>query len=465
MENNLNSPFSTPVTFNNLTIVVSQYKNVIGFYGSTKLKVTGAFVIQGSSPTVRPYFKQNTVNATNKMTIEVGSFSGIDYCDFEYCTKSGAALTGTALGNCGANTNITFPAAVTHTKLNGAGKWTNTALWNTGVVPLVHDTVIFNASSFTSGGQVFDLDVCCLPALDFSACVNSPTIRKDTFITYSYFYGSVNFTGIGAFTSTYSANNLHFCGFSDMTYNQNGLTFSGSMSLVFRPYNKKATITGNIGGIWSLQINHCQFYAGSYNLNINYSLYFNTASPVLEIHFETANIYMLSQSQAFFSDFKMYWERSTLWLTTNGTGVSATWDFQYATPYGGVYRMVLRGSHNGGFQLNTGYIRTFEVDRSVQSKTIVIWGSQALKIVNFICPVSSTRTLTIKAPSTSKVPFIKGNGGTVNLDYIVAQYLTGRPTLTWYVGNNSTISNSDFIYTGTAPAIRDTDNGSFFLAN
>jgi len=63
------------------------------------------------------------------------------------------------------------------------------------------------------------------------------------------------------------------------------------------------------------------------------------------------------------------------------------------------------------------------------------------------------------------VPCIKGNGGTVNLDYIVAQYLTGRPTLTWYVGNNSTISNSDFIYTGTAPAIRDTDNGSFFLAN
>lgn len=77
-------------------------------------------------------------------------FSNVDFQDI---TKSGAALTGTSLGDARGNTNITFPSTLIRYGVV-AGNWSSTATWSASSggaggasVPLPHDIVVLNASA------------------------------------------------------------------------------------------------------------------------------------------------------------------------------------------------------------------------------------------------------------------------------------------------------------------------------
>jgi hypothetical protein len=112
--------------------------------GSGTMTLTGTLVN-------RLFVRSNV--AGTAITMSAAGTKTLTNVDFSDITVSGTAWTGTSVGNCLGNTNITFTPAVTRYAVAG-GDWASTAVWSASsggaggqTVPLAQDTVIFNAAS------------------------------------------------------------------------------------------------------------------------------------------------------------------------------------------------------------------------------------------------------------------------------------------------------------------------------
>lgn len=146
-------------TFNNLTFTTKSaagVSNVVLFGNQT---VNGTLTITGQSSVNRYFVRSNLVGTTRTLTVNtVGTLTDVDFRDI---TVAGTASpwSGTRLGDCGGNTNITFPAAKT-VYWNGTtgGAWSGN-FWATssgGAVslanfPLAQDTAVIDDTGYTSG--------------------------------------------------------------------------------------------------------------------------------------------------------------------------------------------------------------------------------------------------------------------------------------------------------------------------
>jgi hypothetical protein len=144
-------------TFNNLTVGNSTSFTIRSMTVSGDNTVTGTFQTASTTATQRVFIQSNTLGTARTFTCAAVSLADADFADI---TAAGAAapFTGTRLGDCKGNTNITFPAAKTvYWNLAGAQNWSATA-WATSSggtpavnnFPLAQDTAIFdNAGSVT----------------------------------------------------------------------------------------------------------------------------------------------------------------------------------------------------------------------------------------------------------------------------------------------------------------------------
>jgi hypothetical protein len=108
--------------------------------------VTGTFTVTGNSETNRVLVYSSTLGTARTITAATTSLTNVDFRDI---TAAGAAAwTGTSLGDAQGNTGITFttPTTCTH-NAGAAGNWSTAANWDTGTVPLCHDTVVIPATT------------------------------------------------------------------------------------------------------------------------------------------------------------------------------------------------------------------------------------------------------------------------------------------------------------------------------
>jgi hypothetical protein len=129
---------------------VAPYSQLILNYPLT----TGTLTLTGD--VINRHFVRSNIAGT-AITVAASGAKSLTNVDFSDITASGTAWTGTSLGNCQGNTNITFTAATTR-YAKGSGDWANTAVWSsssggaTGAsAPLPQDTVILNAASTAVG--------------------------------------------------------------------------------------------------------------------------------------------------------------------------------------------------------------------------------------------------------------------------------------------------------------------------
>lgn len=120
---------------------------------SSSLTVTGTLALAGgTSVTQRAFIGSQSIG--NQTTISAATVTGLTDIDFRDISASGTAnwTTGTRLGDCGNNANITFDAAKTvYWNLAGTNNWSATA-WATGSggtpavnnFPLAQDTAVFD---------------------------------------------------------------------------------------------------------------------------------------------------------------------------------------------------------------------------------------------------------------------------------------------------------------------------------
>jgi hypothetical protein len=150
-------------SFNNLTIGNSTSSTIRSMTVSGNNTVTGTFQTTSTTPTQRVFIQSNTLGTARTFTCAAVSLSDADFADI---TAAGVAspFTGTRLGDCKGNTNITFPAAKTvYWNLAGAQNWSATA-WATSSggtpavnnFPLAQDTAVFDNAGSVTGNITID---------------------------------------------------------------------------------------------------------------------------------------------------------------------------------------------------------------------------------------------------------------------------------------------------------------------
>ena len=119
--------------------------------------------ISSSSVSARHFIQSDALAVARTLTVTTRNVSNVDFRDI---TFAGTALTGTSIGDCGGNSNITFTAAKTvYWNLAGAQNWSATA-WATssggspaiGNFPLAQDTAVIDNTGSVTGTITFDTD-------------------------------------------------------------------------------------------------------------------------------------------------------------------------------------------------------------------------------------------------------------------------------------------------------------------
>lgn len=154
---NSSTTISGTNAFNNLTIasVTGQGAYYITLTGNQT--VNGTFSGSGASVGRRLFYRSSTIGTP--VSLILANPVTLSNCDFRDITAVTNAITATGGGDCGGNTNITFPAAKTvYWNLAGNQGWGATG-WatssggtpNVNNFPLAQDTAIFDNASTVTG--------------------------------------------------------------------------------------------------------------------------------------------------------------------------------------------------------------------------------------------------------------------------------------------------------------------------
>jgi len=217
--------------FNNFTkTVATAFGNSVTFDISTT--ISGTLTLTGSAAR-RLLCKANS-NTGGAIVLTVGAVS-LTNVDFQDITAAGTAapFSGTLLGDCYGNTNITFPASTTRYWVGGSGSWSQTAHWSAtsggaggASVPLPQDDARFTVDSFSAAGATVTLDMIRIGRLvDFTGITNTPTITA-SLASELTFYGTLIL--VSGITFTVSANGVKFSGRSVHAITMAGKSFGGS---------------------------------------------------------------------------------------------------------------------------------------------------------------------------------------------------------------------------------------------
>ena len=192
-------------TFNSLTFGAAPAAQLvpITFYGNQT--VTGTLTIAGSGAINRYMLLSDTIGTARTLT--VGTVAALTDVDFRDITVAGASSpwSGTRLGDCGGNTNITFGAGATkYWNLPAGGAWT-AAAWATtsgGTAdvlnfPLAQDTAIIENTGLNTSASITGFNGFNLKTLDCSTRSNAATLSGTTCRIYDDFTLSTSMTVTG----------------------------------------------------------------------------------------------------------------------------------------------------------------------------------------------------------------------------------------------------------------------------
>jgi hypothetical protein len=191
-------------SFTCATMTVTTNANNYGtlIIGTANITVSGTLTLTGNSATNRLYVYSANPSFSPTITATTKSLTNVDFSDI---TAAGTAWTGTSLGNCLGNTNITFTTPVTRYAV-AAGNWNSTAVWSAtsggaagATVPLPQDTVILNAQSgigtiATNTVRVLGKNVSVLSGYNGTFSINTSAattaIRQACFVYGDFFIGT-----------------------------------------------------------------------------------------------------------------------------------------------------------------------------------------------------------------------------------------------------------------------------------
>lgn len=444
-------------TFNNLTFAAPAAAGIIQVNLQYDQTINGTLTCSGAT-VLRRIMVYSLTRGTAR-TITVATCSPTD-CDFRDITIAGGAspISGTRLGDCGGNTNITFDAP-------------KTVYWNPSA-----SASFFSASWATSSGSTTLLDT-NLPLAQDTAIVDEGSraginaipaginmgelnmSNRTTALTVALFSSSYtiykNLT-LGSGITTSGISPLTFSGGTSQTITSNGRTFTGGITI-----STLSTVSLSDAAVINtgFTLNTGTFDASTYNLttgtvtsNPGASRTLNMGSGTWTLT-GTGTVWNLNSSALTFN-------KGTANIVLSDTTTSAR-----SFAGGGLtYNKLTIGGATGTSTLTIGGNNTFSELASTKTvaHTITFSGNSTQTVGAWTITGTSGKVVTLQSSSTSSYTLTKTGGGTVSCDYMSISRSTATPGSTWYAGTNSTNGGNNSGWAFTAPPTGATGN-MFYL--
>lgn len=423
--------------------------------GST-YTLTGSVNFSGQALSNRLLVASDTRGTAVTLTVAGGNtIANVDFMDVT-AAGAGGTWSGSSLGDCQGNSNITFTTPVTRYAVvagttNATSAWSTTSGGSGGAsIPLPQDTVIFNAAS---GAGTYSQNVARIGA-------------------------SIDFTG---FTRTLS-NAAAWETYGDvklatgMTVSGTGgaLTLAGRGSPVFTPATKTWTsslVVNCANGTYTLGGNFLSNRTGAGAFSIA-SGTFNDASFSVGIT-ASSGTFSINGGTLTASGTWTFSQTNTATFWSNGGG---TVNHTGTIVVGGSSTLVRTFAGGGGSYGTLTYVLAGSTGQ------LTISGNNTFDTINF-SDASNARTLSLAAGATNTIlTAFNVNGtagklmtitsastsaltkasGVVSCDYLAIDHSFATGGAAWYAGANSTDNGNNTGWIFTAPSLV-TDTGFFAL--
>jgi hypothetical protein len=433
-------------TFANLTLTATSNADVAVYTFSANQTIT-TFVAAGASA-VRRIFLRSDVLGTRR-TLTVTTWSTISDVDFRDIGMN-SSRSGTRLGNCGNNNNITFDAAKTvYWNLTGTQDWSATG-WATtsggtpavNNFPLAQDTAVFDNTGAAT--TVTISDPWNIGTLNMSARTDAMTLSGGNALDV---YG--NWTCGTGVTQSFT-NTTFFSGIGTQTITSAGKSFlriacqnpSGTVSLA-----DALTTTDTANGITVI--------SATFNANT-----FSVTTAVVAATTATVG---LGTGTWTVSGTGNCWNCSTSTVTgtgeiilSNNTTTARAFLGSTSSTYG---KLTIGGSTSTSTTTISGPTMTFSEIAS--TKTVahtIVFPNTTTTVGAFTVQGSAGNLVTLSRTGASGTfTLAKSGGGVVGSNFLSISNSTASPSNTWYAGANSTNGggNTGWIF-ANAPS-----NGNF----
>lgn len=391
------------------------------------------------------------VGGTANLTVtSVTGLSDVDFRDIAF----NSSRSGTRLGNCGGNSNITFPAAKTvYWNLTGTQSWGATG-WATSSggtpavnnFPLAQDTVVFDD---TGAATQVNIDASWnIGTLNMSARTSALTIN---FTGTCTFYGSLT-TGSGI---TYSGTALmYFANRSAATLTSAGKTFTNRLqvSCFGSTLTLQDAFTSSNSGT-ALSLGYGTFNANGYNITLSSGTSDVDLGTTSSRSSSATRTFALGSGTLTIAGSGVAFDATNLTgLTVTGTGAismtsasaktfsgrNVNYD-SIALNQGGAGALTVTGSNTLGSITNTYGV--------TGATSILFTAGTTTTLASWNAVGTAGKLLTIGSVTAASHTLSKSSG-VVNANYLSVSRSTATGGAAWYAGANSTNggNNSGWIF-------------------
>jgi len=319
---NSGAPITGANTFNNFTVASKTSLDFIStFTFESNQTINGTLTVTASlGAPYRTGFASSVIGTTRTLTC--ASIAAMTDVDFRDITIAGAhgTLSGTRLGNCGGNTNITFPSAKTvyygqtgsaNWGASGSGSWSATSggALDATQFPLPQDTAVFPAATYPASGSTTTINADYnIGTIDMSLRTSN-TMTLATSTNYPTIYGNwTNGTGI---TNT-GTGIMTFSGRTTQQITSAGISFGRPITIDAPSSTVQLQDAFTVGATITTTLTRGTLDLQSFTLSTG--LFSSSGSSTRTIAFGTGNITCTGVGTA--------WSTSTASsLTTTGTKV------------------------------------------------------------------------------------------------------------------------------------------------
>jgi hypothetical protein len=433
-------------TFNTLTLAAPASAGNIPttFFGNQTITT---LVANGASAVRRLTLASS---ATGPISLTVGTYTTKTDVDFRDITAAGASSpwSGTRLGNCGGNSNITFAAAKSvYWNLAGTQNWTATA-WATSSggtpsinnFPLAQDTAIFDNSG--DAGTVTIEPYINIGTFNASARTNAMTL-VGTF--GNNFYGSfINGTGV-----TLSAFSPIFFGSNAKTITSAGKTFASISS----SGNSTLTLGDSLTCTGELTLNGgADIDAATYTVSID-SLFATTGSSV---NLGSASWTVTGSGNCWVTTSATVSGSAQITLSNNTTTART-----FAAGTNTFGKLTIGGNTSISTTTITGTPTFSEIASTKTVAHTIVFPNVITTVGEFSVRGAPSSLVTLSRTGASGTFVLtKSTAGLIDTDYLSISNSVVNPSNTWYAGANSTDGggNTRWIFTPAPGAAA----GNFF---
>lgn len=412
---------------------------------------TGTFTATGNSAAPnRLLVTSDTLGTARTITAATVSLTNVDFQDI---TAAGAAspFTGTSLGNCLGNTNITFDTPITCYCVGSAGtKLHSEDIWKTtsggGVSarrPLPQDDIVIDTNTAVTDLRADYPRMGTNVSINKSACVFRPTAAS-----YAI-YGNYTITSVSSLASSQSGN---FAGRGTHTITSGGYAHAGSLNIT------------SAGGTYTLQdafsvaansfsVNQGSFNSGNYSITLGF--FFGTGTATRSITLGTSTVTSTITSA------NTFWSMTSTGVTLSAASSTITLSntsantrtFAGAGLTYGTLTYTLAGSTG---QLNITGANTFgtiNFSDVTNARTLAFTAATTTTVTNFNVNGTSGKLMSVNS-ITAATHTLSKPSGTVSCDYLSLTNSIATGGASWYAGANSTdvSGNTGWIFTAPVTA-------------